>query len=85
MEDPSQCFWVLSLSATIISSTHSQHLPISHSAFLPSQYGPRATDSGLQFENNCKIGVFSKLTNADCLVAIGGYENFYRSVFAKAT
>ncbi|KAJ1655858.1 Eukaryotic translation initiation factor 6 [Dispira simplex] len=33
-----------------------------------------------QFENNNEIGVFSKLTNAYCLVAIGGSENFY-SVF----
>ncbi|KAF2591470.1 hypothetical protein F2Q70_00040937, partial [Brassica cretica] len=31
----------------------------------------------LQFENNCEVGVFSKLTNAYCLVAIGGSENFY--------
>ncbi|CAH9092436.1 unnamed protein product [Cuscuta europaea] len=31
----------------------------------------------LQFENSCDIGVFSKLTNAYCLVAIGGSENFY--------
>ncbi|KAK7314845.1 hypothetical protein VNO77_33373 [Canavalia gladiata] len=34
----------------------------------------------LQFENSCDVGVFSKLTNAYCLVAIGGSENFY-SVF----
>ncbi|KAG0500903.1 hypothetical protein HPP92_000975 [Vanilla planifolia] len=34
----------------------------------------------LQFENCCDIGVFSKLTNAYCLVAIGGSESFY-SVF----
>ncbi|PNX55707.1 eukaryotic translation initiation factor 6-2-like protein, partial [Trifolium pratense] len=33
---------------------------------------------GLQFENSCEIGDFSKLTNAYCLVAIGGSENFYR-------
>ncbi|KAJ8435299.1 hypothetical protein Cgig2_026391 [Carnegiea gigantea] len=33
--------------------------------------------AGLQFENNCEVGVFSKLTNAYCLVAIGGSENFY--------
>jgi translation initiation factor 6 (eIF-6) len=33
---------------------------------------------GIQFENNCEVGVFSKLTNAYCLVAIGGSENFYR-------
>ncbi|KAG5534464.1 hypothetical protein RHGRI_022559 [Rhododendron griersonianum] len=31
----------------------------------------------LQFENSCEIGVFSKLTNAYCLVAIGGSESFY--------
>ncbi|GER35008.1 eukaryotic translation initiation factor 6 [Striga asiatica] len=31
----------------------------------------------LQNENNCEVGVFSKLTNAYCLVAIGGSENFY--------
>jgi translation initiation factor 6 len=32
----------------------------------------------VQFENNNEIGVFAKLTNAYCLVAIGGSENFYR-------
>jgi len=37
--------------------------------------------AGLQFENNCEVGVFSKLTNAYCLVAIGGSENFYRLSF----
>ncbi|KAG2325677.1 hypothetical protein Bca52824_008405 [Brassica carinata] len=31
----------------------------------------------LQFENNVEVGVFSKLTNAYCLVAIGDSENFY--------
>nr|BAN20855.1 translation initiation factor [Riptortus pedestris] len=31
----------------------------------------------VQFENNNEVGVFSKLTNAYCLVAIGGSENFY--------
>jgi hypothetical protein len=35
---------------------------------------------GCQFENSNDIGVFSKLTNSYCLVAIGGSENFY-SVF----
>ena len=34
----------------------------------------------VQFENNDDIGVFSKLTNSYCLVAIGGAETFYRSV-----
>lgn len=33
-----------------------------------------------QFENSNELGVFSRLTNAYCLVAIGGSENFY-SVF----
>ena len=32
------------------------------------------------FENNNEVGVFSKLTNSYCLVAIGGSANFY-SVF----
>jgi translation initiation factor 6 len=31
-----------------------------------------------QFENSNEIGVFSRLTNSYCLVAIGGSENFYR-------
>ena len=34
--------------------------------------------TGIQFENSCDVGVFSKLTNAYCLVAIGGSESFYR-------
>jgi translation initiation factor 6 len=34
----------------------------------------------LQFENSNDIGVFSKLTNAYCLVSNAGSENFY-SVF----
>mmetsp|Transcript_7137 Transcript_7137/g.15981 ORF Transcript_7137/g.15981 Transcript_7137/m.15981 type:complete len:104 (+) Transcript_7137:2-313(+) len=29
------------------------------------------------FENSNEIGVFAQLTNAYCLVAIGGAENFY--------
>nr|ACO15494.1 Eukaryotic translation initiation factor 6 [Caligus clemensi] len=29
------------------------------------------------FENNCEVGVFSKLTNAYCLVGIGGSAHFY--------
>lgn len=36
--------------------------------------------SRCQYENNNEIGVFSKLTNSYCLVAIGGSQNFY-SVF----
>ncbi|CAB0002416.1 unnamed protein product [Nesidiocoris tenuis] len=34
----------------------------------------------VQFENNNEVGVFTKLTNAYCIVAIGGSENYY-SVF----
>ena len=37
-----------------------------------------------QFEGNNEIGVFAKLTNAYCLVAIGGSENFYRYVSCVA-
>jgi translation initiation factor 6 len=37
----------------------------------------------IQFENNCEVGVFSKLTNAYCLVAIGGSENFYSAFEAE--
>ena len=33
-----------------------------------------------QFENSNDVGVFAKLTNAYCIVALGGAENFY-SVF----
>lgn len=36
-----------------------------------------------QFENSNEVGVFSKLTNAYCLVTIGGSENFY-STFESA-
>ncbi|KAH8959067.1 hypothetical protein BDL97_06G061800 [Sphagnum fallax] len=36
-----------------------------------------------QFENSSEIGVFSKLTNAYCLVAIGGSENFYSTFEAE--
>ena len=32
----------------------------------------------VQFENSNEVGVFSKLTNAYCLVGIGASENFYR-------
>ncbi|GAB1606755.1 eukaryotic translation initiation factor 6-like [Argonauta hians] len=31
----------------------------------------------IQFEGSNEVGVFSKLTNSYCLVAIGGSENFY--------
>lgn len=30
------------------------------------------------FENNNEVGVFARLTNSYCLVAMGGSENFYR-------
>lgn len=33
--------------------------------------------TGLQFENHSDIGVFAKLTNSYCLVAIQGSTNFY--------
>ncbi|KDO68490.1 hypothetical protein CISIN_1g026003mg [Citrus sinensis] len=37
----------------------------------------------LMFENSCEVGVFSKLTNAFCLVAIGGSESFYSTFEAE--
>eukprot|EP00898_Chlorokybus_atmophyticus_P005532 jgi/Chlat1/5980/Chrsp4S06299 len=36
-----------------------------------------------QFENSSDIGVFGKLTNAYCLVALGGSENFYSTFEAE--
>lgn len=39
--------------------------------------------SRAQFENNNEIGVFSKLTNSYCLIAIGGSENFYSTFEAE--
>jgi len=37
----------------------------------------------VQFENNDDIGVFTKLTNTYCLVAIGGSETFYSAFEAE--
>ncbi|KAI5588231.1 hypothetical protein BDE02_05G083000 [Populus trichocarpa] len=37
----------------------------------------------LMFENSCEVGVFSKLTNAYCLVATGGSESFYSTFEAE--
>ncbi|XP_050920374.1 zinc finger BED domain-containing protein RICESLEEPER 2-like [Lathyrus oleraceus] len=39
--------------------------------------------SGLWFENSCEVGVFSKLTNAYWLVAIGACEIFYSTFEAE--
>lgn len=36
-----------------------------------------------QFENSNEVGVFSKLTNSYCLVAVGGSENFYSAFEAE--
>jgi len=36
-----------------------------------------------QFENSSDIGVFSKLTNSYCLVALGGSTNFYSTFEAE--
>eukprot|EP01018_Ginkgo_biloba_P029567 Gb_20744 [translate_table: standard] len=41
---------------------------------------PSEADPGIQFENCSEVGVFSKLTNAYCLVPIAGSENFH-SIF----
>ncbi|CAM9019963.1 unnamed protein product [Wickerhamomyces anomalus] len=39
--------------------------------------------SRTQFENSNEVGVFSKLTNSYCLVAVGGSENFYSAFEAE--
>lgn len=39
--------------------------------------------SRTQFENSNEVGVFSKLTNLYCLVAVGGSENFYSAFEAE--
>ncbi|KAJ0977526.1 hypothetical protein J5N97_013000 [Dioscorea zingiberensis] len=77
----------------ISSATHLLHkLPsYHHSRYFPKQscryllftvsYLFMATR--IQFENSCEVGVFSKLTNAYCLVAIGGSENFYSAFEAE--
>ena len=39
--------------------------------------------TGIQFENNSDIGVFSKLTNSYCLAAIQGSTNFYSAFEAE--
>jgi translation initiation factor 6 (eIF-6) len=39
--------------------------------------------AGIQFENSSDIGVFSKLTNSYCLVAIQGSTNFYSAFEAE--
>ena len=39
--------------------------------------------SRCQFENNNEVGVFAKLTNAYCLTALGGSENFYRQAASR--
>lgn len=36
-----------------------------------------------QFENSNEVGVFSKLSNSYCLVAVGGSENFYSAFEAE--
>lgn len=37
-----------------------------------------------QFENSNEVGVFSTLTNAYAIVAVGASENFYRCAYGSA-
>lgn len=63
------------------SSQSSSASKLSPSLFAPvSCVSYPAMSVRVQFENNNEIGVFARLTNKYCLVAIGGSENFY-SVF----
>jgi translation initiation factor 6 (eIF-6) len=36
-----------------------------------------------QFENSNEVGVFSTLTNAYAIVAVGASENFYRCAYTR--
>ncbi|KFG57106.1 putative eukaryotic initiation factor-6, partial [Toxoplasma gondii RUB] len=36
-----------------------------------------------QFESSNEVGVFAKLTNSYCLVALGGSEHFYSTLEAE--
>lgn len=38
---------------------------------------------GTHFESMNEVGVFAKLTNSYCLVAVGGSEHFYSSIEAE--
>ena len=45
---------------------------------LSTPLASRCMATRCQFANSNEVGVFAKLTNAYCLVAQGGSENFYR-------
>ncbi|CAI8593483.1 unnamed protein product [Vicia faba] len=75
----------LTNTATLLGRRRILHRPhLNAASDLPFEYlssrFPSVMATRLQFENNCDIGAFSKLTNAYCMVAIGGSEGFY-SVF----
>ena len=54
-------------------------VPVAARPVLAAAPGPSpAMAVRASFENNNELGCFAKLTNAYCLVAIGGSENFYR-------
>lgn len=53
------------------------------SQLLPLVVAPMAVRA--QFENSNEVGVFSKLTNAYCLVGIGASENFYRQEYISSS
>lgn len=52
--------------------------PATRDASTPTHVPTPSQATRCQFENSNDVGVFSKLTSAYCLVALGGSENFYR-------
>ena len=65
---------------TIVSQWRFVSCPVTVSSTRVSQLHFIRIVAGCAFENNCEVGVWSKLTNKYCLVGIGGQENFF-SVF----
>ena len=82
--------WLIALHDAIVGATNWRNRTCGPSVLeqvgsLPSWNGSQFHKSVVaqmavraQFENSNEVGVFSKLTNAYCLVGIGASENFYR-------
>ena len=59
---------------------HSISPPAAHAPPPLPSFHASPFPAGVQFEGSNEVGVFAKLTNAYCLVCLGGSQNFY-SVF----
>ncbi|KAK7243513.1 hypothetical protein RIF29_38312 [Crotalaria pallida] len=62
---------------------HEKQLLLSMHAFSNAALRTLCLRLGVQFENSSEVGVFSKLTNAYCLVDSGGSQNFYSAFEAE--